>query len=188
MKRMKQKKWEKKEILLKLSSFLCNDLIRRANRRKNILRPLSTLRHRFSNLLLSVLIILKRWSIPLLFLATIVLFFYMICDQLGFVDYFLSVSSQVSLRWGFRTLSFFLIKMGCSAGLALKVGFALRELLTSEDFTHMMMASSGSSTAESFPSLSSIEKLPSISNDRDEVEQPVPNLETQRKDMTKSLD
>lgn len=95
----------------------------------HIFRPLSTLRHRFSNFLLSVLIIWKRWSIPLLLLATIVLFFYMICDQLGFWDFFIYISFPLSLRWGFRTLSFFLIKMGCSVGLALKVGFTLRELL-----------------------------------------------------------
>jgi hypothetical protein len=76
----KIKNEDKKEFMTKLLDYLFEDLIRRANRRKNILRPLSTLRHRFSNLLLSVLVILKRWSIPLLFLATIVLFFYMICD------------------------------------------------------------------------------------------------------------
>ena len=186
----KIKNEDKKEFMTKLLDFLFEDLIRRANRRKKILRPLSTLRHRFSNLLLSVLVILKRWSIPLLFLATIVLFFYMICDQLGFVDYFLSVGYQVSLRLGFRTLSFFLIQMGCSSGLALATGFVVTGLLTAggEPTINHMQPAGGSSTAESFPSLSSIEKLPSISNDRDEVEQPVPDLETQRKDMTKGLD
>jgi len=135
-----------------------------------------------------VLVILKRWSIPLLFLATIVLFFY--TDQLGFVDYFLSIGYQVSLRLGFRTLSFFLIQMGCSSGLALATGFVVTGLLTAggEPTINHMQPAGGSSTAESFPSLSSIEKLPSISNDRDEVEQPVPDLETQRKDMTEGLD
>lgn len=37
-------------------------------------------------------------------------------------------------------------------------------------------------------SLSSIENLPSLSNERDEVDQPGPTLETKRKEMTKKLD
>ena len=109
---------EKKEFLITLSDFVCNDLIRRGNlinNRKNILRPLSPHLPIYKPQLTSTFPIYHRISGA--FLATLVLFFYLLCDPFGVWDSFLSVGSQVSLRLGGRALSFFLIKMGCSGGL-----------------------------------------------------------------------
>jgi len=71
---------EKKEILLKLSSFLCNDLIRRANRSSNILRPHLPI---YKPQLTSTFPISHRISGA--FLATILLFFYLLCLKLGLI-------------------------------------------------------------------------------------------------------
>ena len=83
--------------------------------RKNILRPLSPHLPIYKPQLTSTFPIYHRISGA--FLATLVLFFYLLCDPFGVWDSFLSVGSQVSLRLGGRALSFFLIKMGCSGGL-----------------------------------------------------------------------
>lgn len=73
---------EKKEILLKLASFLCNDLIRRANRRKNILRPLSPHLPIYKPQLTSTFPISHRISgAPLYFC----LFFYLLCLKIGLI-------------------------------------------------------------------------------------------------------
>ena len=74
---------EKKEILLKLSSFLCNDLIRHANRRKKILRPLSPHLPIYKPQLTSTFPISHRISGA--FLATILLFFYLLCLKIGLI-------------------------------------------------------------------------------------------------------
>ncbi|TYI35349.1 hypothetical protein ES332_A03G070400v1, partial [Gossypium tomentosum] len=71
---------EKKEILLKLSSFLCNDLIRRANRSSNILRPHLPI---YKPQLTSTFPISHRISGA--FLATILLFFYLLCLKIGLI-------------------------------------------------------------------------------------------------------
>ena len=81
----------------------------------NILRPLSPHLPIYKPQLTSTFPIYHRISGA--FLATLVLFFYLLCDPFGVWDSFLSVGSQVSLRLGGRALSFFLIKMGCSGGL-----------------------------------------------------------------------
>jgi len=77
---------EKKEFLNKFSDFLCNDLIRRGNLihiRKNILRPLSPHLPIYKPQLTSTFPISHRISGA--FLATIVLFFYLLCLKIGFI-------------------------------------------------------------------------------------------------------
>ncbi|KAL4632524.1 hypothetical protein ACB092_04G057100 [Castanea dentata] len=84
---------------------------------------------------------MKR-AIPFLFLATIVLFFYLLCLKIGLMDFdfFHALLEKVGFSLGSRALSFAFLKLGCScsAGLALTVGFALQALLTGEGFTNMM--------------------------------------------------
>ena len=70
----------------------------------NILRPLSTHLAR----------IFKRWSIPFLALATIVLVFYVVCLKLGILPYFSLVMLKGGFILGGRALSFLLIKLGCN--------------------------------------------------------------------------
>jgi len=77
---------EKKEFLNTLSDFLCNDLIRRGNliiKRKNILRPLSPHLPIYKPQLTSTFSIFHRISGA--FLATIVLFFYLLCLKIGLI-------------------------------------------------------------------------------------------------------
>ena len=102
----------------------------------NILRPLSP--HR------PIVQICVRY----LFLATIVLFFYLLCLKLERMDWFQTLFDRVGGSLGGKALSFALRGWGCccSAGLALTVGFALQALLTGEGFTNMMAPSGGSVT------------------------------------------
>lgn len=77
---------EKKEFLITLSDFICNDLIRRGNlinNRKNILRPLSPHLPIYKPQLTSTFPISHRISGA--FLATIVLFFYLLCLKIGLI-------------------------------------------------------------------------------------------------------
>lgn len=76
--------------------------------------------------------IFRRRGIPFLFLATIVLFFYIFCVQFDFLTYFQVLLSKVGLLLGGRALSFFFIKMGCAGGLSLAILFAVRVLITTE--------------------------------------------------------
>jgi hypothetical protein len=73
-------------------------------------------------------------------LVTIVLFFYLLCLKIGLIDFdfFHALLEKVGFSPGKRALSFALRGVGCSAGLALTVGFALQALLTGEGFTNMM--------------------------------------------------
>ena len=82
---------------------------------------------------------MKR-AIPLLILATIVLFFYLLCMKLERMDWFQTLFDRVGGSLGGKALSFTLRGWGycCSVGLALTVGFALQALLTGEGFTNMM--------------------------------------------------
>ena len=102
----------------------------------NLLRPLSP--HR------PIVQICVRY----LFLATIVLFFYLLCLKLERMDWFQTLFDRVGGSLGGKALSFPLRGWGCScsAGLALTVGFALQALLTGEGFTNMMAPSGGSVT------------------------------------------
>ena len=88
----------------------------------NILRPLSP--HRGE--------IWKGRDLPFLFLATIVLFFYLLCLKIGLIGCFFSWVSKVGFILGGRALSFVLLKLGCSGGLTLWIVLPLRALLTPE--------------------------------------------------------
>ena len=88
----------------------------------NILRPLSP--H-----LYSILLRIRRY-IPLLMLATIVLFSYILCLKIGLISDFLSWLWKVGFLLGSRALSFVFIKLGCSGVLAWTVVFAVRAFLT----------------------------------------------------------
>jgi hypothetical protein len=84
----------------------------------NLLRPLSP--HR------PIVQICVRY----LFLATIVLFFYLLCLKIGLIGCFFSWVSKVGFLFGGRALSFVLLKLGCSGGLTLWIVLPLRALLT----------------------------------------------------------
>ena len=94
----------------------------------NILRPLSPPRP------------IVQICVRYLFLATIVLFFYLLCLKLERMDWFQTLFDRVGGSLGGKALSFPLRGWGCScsAGLALTVDFALQALLTGEGFTNMM--------------------------------------------------
>jgi succinate dehydrogenase (ubiquinone) cytochrome b560 subunit len=77
---------EKKEFVNTMLDSLCNDLIRRGNliiKRKNILRPLSPHLPIYKPQLTSTFPISHRISGA--FLATIVLFFYLLCLKIGLI-------------------------------------------------------------------------------------------------------
>lgn len=96
----------------------------------NILRQLSTHLTSVKSRLTSTFPISHRISGAFLARATIVLVLYLLCLKMGWISLFLSLLSRVGVSLGGRALSFFLIKMGCSGGLALAIGFAVRALLT----------------------------------------------------------
>lgn len=73
----------------------------------NLLRPLSPYLPRMQQFLYSVLIILKRWSIPLLLLATILLFFYFLCLKIGLLEYCEYIVKRVGFLLSSRSISFF---------------------------------------------------------------------------------
>lgn len=95
-------------------------------------------------------------SVPFLFAATVSSLVYLLYFHFQFhffFDLFNALLSKVGFSLGGRALSFALRGLGCSAGLALTVGFALRALLTGEEFAHMMIpfgeGTSGASSSES---------------------------------------
>lgn len=65
---------------------------------------------------------MKRFSIPFLFLATLVFFFYLLCLQFGYIPFFQMLLERLSFSLGRRALSFALCKgLGCSGGLAFAI-------------------------------------------------------------------
>lgn len=89
-----------------------------------ILRPLSPHRTRVRTFLYSFLI-----------LFTLLAVFYLICMIIGSIAFFQAVLWKIRFSLGGRALSFALCKLGCAGGLALAMGgFALRALVTSEEF------------------------------------------------------
>ena len=74
----------------------------------------------------------KQRFLPGLLFVTLLLFCYLVCLKMGWVSLFLSLLSRVGVSLGAKALSFFLVKMGCSGGLALAIGFAVRALLATE--------------------------------------------------------
>lgn len=102
-----------------------------------------------------VLLFICKKSVPFLFVATVSSLLYLLCLKFNLMDFFHALLERVGFSLGGRALSFALRGLGCccSAGLALTVGFALRALLTGEDFTHMMIpfgeGTSGASSSES---------------------------------------
>ena len=101
----------------------------------NLLRPLSP--HR------PIVQICVRY----LFLATIVLFFYLLCLKIGLIGCFFSWVSKVGFLLVGRALSFFFIKMGCSGGLAWAFALVCKAFLTAEATPFVLyMVPSGAST------------------------------------------
>jgi hypothetical protein len=84
----------------------------------NILRPLAPHLRQF---LYSVLILFALINVC-----------YCLCFFLGYIYFFQALLSKAGVFLGARALSFFLIKIGCSGGLALAIGFAVRALLAAE--------------------------------------------------------
>ena len=83
----------------------------------------------------------RRWAIPVLFLATIVLFCYGFCLKFELIDYSQALLEKIVLFLAGRALSFHLLKMG--VGPALVIGFALRAILTGETAPYYMVAPAG---------------------------------------------
>ena len=89
-----------------------------------------------------------------IFFGLITLYYYM-CSHFGFIPDFIYLLERVGLHLGGRALSFLMIKIGCSGGLALAIGFAARALFASEapaDLLHFLnedgAAASSSSRGE----------------------------------------
>ena len=82
----------------------------------NILRPLS---HHLRQFFYSCLILFALLNVC-----------YCLC--LSSIYFFQALLSKAGVFLGARALSFFLIKIGCSGGLALAIGFAVRALLATE--------------------------------------------------------
>lgn len=94
----------------------------------NMLRPLST----------SLSYIEIRFFIRLLLLSTLFFLLWILWLKMGWIYYLLVLLSKVGFLLGARALSFFLLKLGCSGGLALAIVFAVKALLTSGVEPHMM--------------------------------------------------
>lgn len=84
----------------------------------NILRPLSP--H------------LRQFLYSFLILFALLNVCYCLCLCLSSIYFFQALLSKAGVFLGARALSFFLIKIGCSGGLALAIGFAVRALLATE--------------------------------------------------------
>lgn len=82
---------------------------------------------------------LRPFLYSLLILLTL---FYFLSLCLGSVDFFHALLSKAGVSMGCRALSVFLMKMGCSGGLALAIAVILKAIFTAE--AEMMMAPSGS--------------------------------------------
>lgn len=105
----------------------------------NMLRPLST----------SLSYIEIRFFIRLLLLSTLFFLLWILCKKMGWIYYLLVLLSKVGFLLGARALSFLLLKLGCSGGLALAIVFAVKALLTSGVEPNMMNPSDDSSSAPS---------------------------------------
>lgn len=120
---------------------------------------------------------LKYYFVRLIFISTFLGIFYILCLKFNLMDFFHALLSKVGFSLGGRALSFALRGLGCSAGLALTVYFALRALLTYQN--HMMSPESPSlsgSKVEQF--LLGDSPVPSISPggmDGDEATSNLPN-------------
>ena len=81
-------------------------------------------------LIIGSLTTIRRWSIPVLFLAIIVLFCYQVCLKIGIFNYFIFILSKTSFALGSRALCLLLVKLtGCSGGMALLVCSACKALI-----------------------------------------------------------
>lgn len=119
---------EKKEFLITLSDFVCNDLIRRGNlinNRKNILRPLSPHLPIYKPQLTSTFSIYHRISGA--FLATLVLFFYLLCLKIGLICF----TYENFYQFFFFSSKLILISVGITAlALSYHLYNGVRHLLT----------------------------------------------------------
>jgi hypothetical protein len=82
----------------------------------------------------------------LLFVVSIIVLIYLMCLQNDYMPPFKTLLEKAGVSLGSRALSFFLINMGCSGGLALAIGFAVRALLATEaapPFRNMMLPTEG---------------------------------------------
>ncbi|XP_022862591.1 uncharacterized protein LOC111382786 [Olea europaea var. sylvestris] len=86
----------------------------------------------------------------LLIIITFFSVFYWICMRLGSLDLFQALLSRVVVLMGTRALSFLLIKLSCSVGLALTIGLVFKAFLTAEATPFITyMAPSGSTPVTS---------------------------------------
>lgn len=81
--------------------------------------------------------------------AILLISMYLLISIFGTGDSFHLLLEKVGFSLGGRALSWTFRLLGCSAGLALTVGFALRCLLTGEDWGAHMMLPSGEGTSSS---------------------------------------
>ena len=89
----------------------------------NILRPLSP----------HLPIYKQRWWILFIFLATLVLLFYLLCMVCGYLELIQYIQGRLPLCLGGRALSLALRNwLGCSGGLALAFVFVVKAFLTAE--------------------------------------------------------
>lgn len=88
----------------------------------------------------------KKCLFSLIILFTLITIFYALSFVLGYQDLFITGLEKVGFSLGGRALSWALRGLGCSAGLALTLGFALRFLLfvTGQEF-HMLPSGEGTS-------------------------------------------
>lgn len=73
--------------------------------------------------------------------------FDLICVKVGFLLYLKILLSKVGFFLGDRAISLFLLKLGCSDGLSLAIGFAVKALLTSGVEPNMMKNPSDDSSS-----------------------------------------
>lgn len=97
----------------------------------------------------SIRIFLSLYLTRLFCTAILLISMYLLISFLGSGDSFHLLLEKVGFSLGGRALSGTLRLLGCSAGLAFTVGFALRCLLTGEDWGAHMMLPSGEGTSSS---------------------------------------
>ena len=147
----------------------------------NILRPLSPHLHR-----------LRQFLYPFLIIITIVGFFYYLCLGLDSIDVFQTYFWKTGFSLGGRALYGFLIKMGCSGGLVLALGFAVKALLATEAAPYpanMVLPQGGdgaSSSESSFPSSSGSTSTSLIGHASDESKSENNSLNSPRAPSTSS--
>lgn len=112
--------------------------------------------------------VLGKSLFSLLMILTLISLFYFLCVSFGTMNLFCSMLGTTAFSLSGRAISLFLLKLGCSPGLSLAIGFAVRAILTAEIAPQMMMVGpagteSGASGASSSGSWQKYLNLPSDS-------------------------